>query len=422
MRNRVIPAAAASFLTWSAVVMLVATTIAAPLDVLGRPMLIGLVVAAAISVASIPLGAFGRYGAVAMTILFLLPALWWLVAALGLVEVAAALAARWRRAERWPIGRASVLLVGLLCVVSAVQLAPRSLDYVGERPPAIADADVPVYLLLVDGYPRIDTLQGLGIENDAFVHALEERGFDHYPDATSLHQWTHRTLDAMAATDPRAVPDEGGSAADREEVRERLGMPENFVVIDPPASHVMMRGGPTISAGGMNDFEAHLIGRSVVTWIAPELARDLVEAGLRRHLEGTLDLVARTPSRQLFAHLLAPHPPFLYADGLSTCWPACGTFEVDAEKLGMSRDAWAAHMDRHLDGVNRRLLDAVDRVLDAHPDAVIVLFGDHGARYGGDRDEPHRTFLAARTPGAPHLFDAEPHPHAILSVLAEFLR
>jgi hypothetical protein len=115
-----------------------------------------------------------------------------------------------------------------------------------------------------------------------------------------------------------------------------------------------------------------------------------------------------------FAHVLVPHPPLLYSGGLSDCWPGCNIFDVEAAKLGISVREWSARMAGQLDAVNARVLSAVDAIIERDSQAVIVLFSDHGGRYDVDLPEVHHTFLVARTPGNPRLFEAEPHPHALL--------
>jgi hypothetical protein len=178
-----------------------------------------------------------------------------------------------------------------------------------------------------------------------------------------------------------------------------------------------MRGGFQVSAGGMNDFEIRLLGTSVVGMLARPWVADVVAASLRSHFEGSLRLLVESTATRTFAHVLAPHPPFLYAGGLSACWPGCDIFDVAARKLEISVDEWAERMDTQLRAVNERVLAAVDEILIEHPDAVIVLFSDHGGRYDLDLDEVHRSFLAARTPGHPGLFADEPHPHAVLRLI-----
>jgi hypothetical protein len=64
------------------------------------------------------------------------------------------------------------------------------------------------------------------------------------------------------------------------------------------------------------------------------------------------------------------------------------------------------------------LTASVDALVEADPDAVIVLFSDHGGRYGSEGDESHRSFLVAQNPGHPDLFADEPHTHAVLRLVS----
>ena len=409
-----------AWLTLVALMLVMANEVAIPLDYLARPMLVAVLPAIAIGVASTALGRFATLGAVVVSPLVLIPELWPVAVGLLALEIGVWLIQRWRHREGIPVGRFAFVTVIVLILVSAVRLSPLVLDYFAPASTIGAHDGPPVYLILVDGYPRADSLETLGIDNGAFISELEARGFEHYPEATSAHEWTHRTLQAMIAGSASGIPDETGTSQDERALRSQLQLPARFLAIDPPTGHVTMRGGAHVSAGGTNDFEARLLGTSVVGALAPEWAASLVGDSLRDHFEGSLDLIVESSSDRTFAHLMAPHPPFFYADGPAKCWPAgCDIFDIAAQELEISVSEWASQMDRHLPAVNDRLVLTVDRLLATHPDAVIVLFSDHGGRYGGGNDESHHSFLMARTPGNPGLFSSEPHPHALLRLLEE---
>lgn len=117
---------------------------------------------------------------------------------------------------------------------------------------------------------------------------------------------------------------------------------------------------------------------------------------------------------------MMPHPPFIYAGGMHACWPDCNAFDNVAENIGISPDRWAALMESQLTEVNRRVVKAMDQLISTHPDAVIVLFSDHGGRISyDDRSEWHRSFLASRSPGHKNVFAGAPGPTSLLRVLTE---
>jgi len=86
--------------------------------------------------------------------------------------------------------------------------------------------------------------------------------------------------------------------------------------------------------------------------------------------------------------------------------------------MGMSLPDYSAAMAGDLATLNRKLLTMVDEIVARDPQAVIVLFSDHGSRYSINlKSEWYHSFLAARTPGHPGLFASEPVPTAILRTL-----
>lgn len=408
-----------AWVTMISLILVMANEVAIPLDFVVRPSIVALLPAVLIGLICGSFGAVGRLVAIVSGSLVITPELWPVIVGLVVIEAAVWLVQRRTQNPRLRIGQFALFTMLVLFGLSLVRLAPSATDYVGSAAEPADKTGPPVYLLLLDGYPRMDELTKLDIDNGVFAGDLEKRGFDIYPDATSAHQWTHRTLQAMFAGSADGIPDVAGSNTEEQAVRAALQLPTGFLAIDPPASHVVMRGGRQLTAGGVNDFEVRILGTSLVGALARDWAAAIVGDSLREHLEGSLRLMVASDSARTFAHVLAPHPPFLYAGGVADCWPGCNIFDVAASKLEMSIEEWSDRMEDQLGAVNDRVMAAIDAILERHPDAVIVLFSDHGGRYDVELAEVHHTFLAARTPGNPRLFDAEPHPHALLRLTLE---
>ncbi len=126
----------------------------------------------------------------------------------------------------------------------------------------------------------------------------------------------------------------------------------------------------------------------------------------------------------MLAHLFQPHLPFLWdANGdpvpVPSHWPRVNIFAAQIETMGMSLADYSAAMKGDLATLNPKLLAMVDQIVARDPDAVVVLFSDHGSRYSLDLKETewYHSFLAARTPGHPLLFADDPKPTAILRTL-----
>lgn len=85
----------------------------------------------------------------------------------------------------------------------------------------------------------------------------------------------------------------------------------------------------------------------------------------------------------------------------------------------MTNEEFQRRYTEQITGLNRVVLDALDAILAADPDAVIVLMSDHGSRYDGRLApiEPYRPLFAARTPDHPNLFGDDPSNTQALAVL-----
>ncbi|MCA1572782.1 MAG: hypothetical protein LC798_21310 [Chloroflexi bacterium] len=388
---------------------------ALPLTYLGRPLIAASGVAVPIALVASVFRQYSLLGAVCIAVLVSIPSWWPVVAIVVAGEHAIIVAQRIRRRRHRTMGTFAWTVMAVLTLVQVVRLAPSALE---DAPPASEVAitgERSAYVLLLDGYPRADTLMSLGIDNTAFLEQLGERGFDHYPHATSVHTYTHRTIPAMLAGSSEGIPDGWGQLEERQAIRREIDVPGGFTAIDPGIGHITLGAGQHMDAGGVNDFEIHLMGRSILGLVARGWTADQLARSMRDHIEGSLDMMAQADGR-VFAHVMTPHHPYVLTSGLPDCWPRCSAFTRPSE-IRPTAD-WTAQMAAEIEALNALVLDAVDVVVDRNPDAAIVLFSDHGARHDTNLpDEWHRILLASRTPDRPYLYADEPHPHAILRLL-----
>lgn len=297
-----------------------------------------------------------------------------------------------------------------------------------------------IYIVLLDGYPRRDTLlKDMGIDNSAFEEALGERGFDVYDDAHTDRRYTDLTLMNLLTGTTEGVPDDTAPASEVQWlIRRALSAAElprqaeaagyEWDVIDSPAGHVTFSAGHHIQHGGVNTFEDNMLAESVFGPAVKAFLPYLLTDSLRAHFEGSVDslisLADPEKHRLVLAHLFQPHLPFLWdADGKPTrvpfFWPGVNIFAAQIETMGMSLADYSTSMKGDLATLNPKLLAMVDEIVARDPGAVVVLFSDHGSRYSLDlrTTEWYRSFLAARTPDHPELFASDPKPTNILRTL-----
>jgi hypothetical protein len=335
-----------------------------------------------------------------------------------------------RRRRGW-LPKAGAIAPGLavgsftLLVVTAIPTVGRFADLLQPPPAYEATATGPsIHVLLLDGYPRADSLAVMGIDNGSFLAALEARGFDVYDDATSNYSLTSLTLATMlnGQTAGALVPDppDGENAqemllsdainhsaalAELHDVGYRLQALPGFV------DGVRVTSDTALGSPFLGDFERHVMESGAAAGILDLVAPDWIAEQYRARIGHLFAMWPRLGSEGgsvVFGHAMLPHLPFVFdVDGprpMPDCYPRCWFWSPWSKPFTV--DEFAELLWPQLEWLNTQVLTAVDRL---PPDAVIVLMGDHGSRvvFG---PEALRTFLAARTPTHQRLFGKQPSP------------
>ena len=410
---------------------------AVPLDQLSRPLLLALGVALAVeAVAVLALGwvrgSFWAFVVVSgLAGLFILAGA--AVLALTLFGIVAQAPERQHRLGGLLATGVGMALVAVMVVTGAARGA---FDW---RPINLAAPDIgpleagpSIHLLLLDAYPREDILAELDFDNGPFLTAMADRGFDDYPqsrsnyDRTPFSLLTMLTLRHLGDIEELDGADAAGDAAEQQRVAGRalLGVPlfdlveeagYRTRVVDGPVVHAPLGGADEVtSAGSATNFELDTLQRTPLA--APLEALGIGMDQARSQVTGSLALFADPPEGPsfTFTHVMAPHAPFSFeADGsvvpAPPCYPdTCAIFDGQDEGLGWSEEEHWSRVIGHVTHLNDLVLEAVDRLLAADAEAVIVVFGDHGMRVPGDPANIHRNLLLARTPGHPGLFGEAP--------------
>ena len=335
---------------------------------------------------------------------------------------------------------AAIVFVLVFCLSGVVRAAFTAEGPVAPVTATRAATGPNIYIVLLDGYPRRDTLlHDLGIDNSPFESALAARGFDVYDNAHTDRRYTDLTLMNLLTGTTQGVPlDTAPSSEIQFMVRQALSaaiLPREaqqagyeYDIIDSPAGHVTFAAGNHIQHGGINTFEDNMLGESILAPVVKSLFPYLLTDSLRAHFQESVDslisLVDPKAHRLVLAHLFQPHLPFLWdASGnpvaLPFYWPTQNLFAAQIETIGMALPDYSAAMKGDLAALNPQVLQMVDAIVQKDPGAVVVLFSDHGSRYSLAlrQTEWYHSFLAARTPGHPMLFASDPKPTAILRTL-----
>jgi hypothetical protein len=292
-----------------------------------------------------------------------------------------------------------------------------------------------IFLILLDGYPRTDTLTSWGYDNSWFTEALAKRGFDvatashtNYPStalvlATTFHMRHLDEIEVLANVRERLDVQRRAlrTALEQTPALDRLSELGYLTVsAGRPADYITLNTDRYRDAGWLNEFEHQVLARTALSGMIGPLILDARRGEVIDTIEAMPD-VARDPAATfMFAHVVNPHLPFLFdRDGdppAIECAPC--TFATHIDHSGMtSTDFLRAYADQvhHLNGL---VLEAIDGVLEHAPDAAVIIFSDHGSRAERVPDDDwYATFFAARTPGHDNVFPDDARPIAIFPLL-----
>jgi hypothetical protein len=315
-----------------------------------------------------------------------------------------------RRGSWSPFGRITQplnVLVGLwfaMTLAIAVYVSMPA-DLPDDHPVAVAQGPN-VYLVLLDGYQRADSLmEYFDFDNQPFLGALADRGFTVAEHSHTRYTETAQVVPTMLHRRP--LEELLGGEWDASNAQYRLL--QQAINRSPTQDGYEAAGYRTYSivsgATGLDwrsadvvmespwpsTFERHLLFSGVLRWVLPfdAMHRASVLDDFRY-----LKQSAGTSPRFVFAHVMSPHHPYVFnADGS----PADPCEDECENHAGPPNPMLDARLSGQVTYLNELVLDAVDHIIDVDPEGIIVVFSDHGLRRDtADMGEWVRTLLAAR--------------------------
>jgi hypothetical protein len=377
------------------------------------------------------------------------------------ILVLAAVALIWQARRMWPrlpaptaqtASRAGDTVAVVLLAIVTYQAAPLLLPEPAPRArPAAYDASSArpnMYLILLDGYARADTLARFGLDNRPFLGELEDRGFHVATRAQSSYRITKTTMVSMLYM--AQVVDLKLHLPERRDDEARLlrrmvndspaiatfeALGYYTISIPPGVAMVDVRNtDEVIEHGYLNEFEQGLIERSLLDDLLGTVTPDLLPDLWRQRIDQAFADVQSVAERRLtaptllYAHIMAPHAPFVFAATGGASRPDCELehcrwFAGTMPDLGIDKSSITAAYTAQVEAVNAKVIPAVDAIISNDPDAVILLFGDHGSRVDpADLDEWYRPLFAARTPGRDVFGDKVGPTQIFAGLLADYFR
>ncbi len=271
-----------------------------------------------------------------------------------------------------------------------------------------------IYYIILDTYTRADTLkQFFGYDNSSFIQGLEARGFyvagcsqSNYPFtaeslATSLNFNYPQTLDAHLSAGNNNVSDVYPYLANNLVGYTLHSLGYRFEAIESGYSPTEFKNADTyysptndwqkvLTGDGINGFESMELNSSAGmlfyefnTYLPAPIQKFLSAYVLHRerilYTLNLLDHMAEAPGPKfVFAHILAPHNPFVFGpNGEPLERKTAFTLNDDQEVVRM-QDYVAGYRDQ-VTYLNQRTLQIVDTLIEnSSQPPIIIIQGDHG--------------------------------------------
>lgn len=340
-----------------------------------------------------------------------------------LVQVAVILAAT--RRDLAPLSRVlfavAVSLFGMTAAALAVNLttggAAAEVAREAAAGPSAPGARRPdIYYVVLDGYGRRDVLgEYYGFDNSELVAGLERHGF--FVAASSRSNYSQTKLSLASSLNMMHLDEvaEGPHSGDADATLDLL-VRDSLVVealkargyrfVTTPSGYGLTERmqGVDVEAGrprvAINEFESMVLDATPVGALLRPVFRGDLDAfeRHRRRVDAAFDALGDLPAssepRFVFAHVLAPHPPFVFDRHGRLPRQYYNYFtRIDGRAALGRSDLYRRDYAEQAMYLNGRVLEAVGAILARYaPDdrPIVVIQGDHGpaSYYRGDGRDP----------------------------------
>ena len=263
-----------------------------------------------------------------------------------------------------------------------------------------AHASPDIYYIILDGYARDDTLRDhYGFDNSPFLDWLASRGFfvarDSSPNYSSTLESVSSALNMRYLEASRGEAHPGRLPAiratlqaliqDSEGVRFLRRRGYRLFAFDSGLSSTSIHKADVFlrPSYGLSEFHVELIGMTMLSAVQ-RLSKGLHAARIRYILGELPQLAEIRGPKFVFAHLLVPHPPYVFnADGQ----PVDDGVRFSFRWAFLPQDVYIRRYTDQVRFTNDQVQQVVEGILDrsASP-PIVIIQGDHGPGFNCDGD------------------------------------
>lgn len=298
----------------------------------------------------------------------------------------------------------------VLILFIGIQVGQRDWFHSTETLPSVS-SDLPdIYFIILDSRTSHEVLlQRFHYDDTPFLESLTSLGF-RVGDCQSLYDQTDYSVASTLNPDAN-LPEESRlwevihNSQVRDVLEERgyqtVAFSTGFVWTEILNADIYYH--PPYFLGGLNLFEIYYLNHTPFGWILGNFY-DLNERMSDIYRERTQTLLTHLPDASemdspqfVFAHILQPHPPFVFdAEGNPANWRQY-TLPGNANpavREGYSRAGYDAGYVVAVQYVENAILPPLRTILSTNPNSIIILSADHGAWLADSPEESLSTFCA----------------------------
>jgi hypothetical protein len=282
----------------------------------------------------------------------------------------------------------------------------RILTKTGKRSAGKAVRHPDIYYIILDGYGSAEILEEMyGFKNQGFMHYLMQKGF--YVAHGSKSNY-HGTIQSLASSLNLSYLDPAdGFQGERYSHNRLFSLMKRYGYITAFVSSLdtdvrMNNADHNLRLGWLNDYHYKLLDLTPMPYILSQLQIDTGSYSLHRErIHYVFDTIANRSFGGspvfIYAHVFAPHPPFVFGPNGEEVDPGRTYSTEDAKNFyseGGTRDQYVIGYRDQLRYINKRLMVLIDGILSRKDrESVIILQGDHGPRSMTDMSNPDETYL-----------------------------
>lgn len=278
-----------------------------------------------------------------------------------------------------------------------------------------------IYFIVLDGYGREDILRDLyGFDNSEFASFLRDSGFYVADRSSPNYPQTELSISSSMNLNYLDAYVEGfGDTSDRSPLRElmqhtvlRRFLEEQgytFVALPSAALFAQITDADVYydtTSRGVNEFEGLVLSSTIAGIFAESWGVELPVQGYhlhKRYILSTLEALQTVPElsgpKFVFAHILSPHPPFVFDRDGNFILPDRPYSTWDASLFpGSAQEYKNGYVDQMI-FMNAQMTKIVTSILEKSeppPPPIIIIMGDHGPGAYYDTLELNESCLAER--------------------------